>query len=57
LVGVVQLHQPLLSEMSLSFGVRAGIQQLFNRGFKGSGLESRPGTRHTWFDVHISLGF
>ncbi|MDR9446308.1 MAG: hypothetical protein RI519_01055 [Balneolaceae bacterium] len=57
LVGVVQLHQPLPSEMSLSLGVRAGVQQLFNRGFKGSGLESRPGTRHTWFDVHISLGF
>lgn len=56
-VGVLQFDQPITSEVTLSLELRTGVQQLFNRGYKGSGLESRLGTRHEWIDLHVSLEF
>ena len=57
LVGVLRVNQPLSNEVSLTTELRTGVQQLFNRGAKGTGLDARPGTRHTWLDVHVSLRF
>lgn len=57
LVGVLQMPQPVSAEVSLSLELRIGVQELFNQGYKGSGLESRPGTRHVWTDLHVSLEF
>lgn len=57
LVGVLRVSQPLSKEVSLSTELRTGVQQLFNRGARGTDLDARPGVRHVWLDVHVSLRF
>ena len=59
LVGNIQitpwLTEWLTTTKSVKFAVRGGIQNLHDRGYKGTGLDSRLGTSHTWIDVHLSI--
>jgi hypothetical protein len=61
LVGTLQVSPGITpwrtTTKSVTFAVRGGIQSLHDQGYKGTGLDSRLGTSHMWFDVHVGVVF